>query len=201
MSNNSVVVLGFDPGLSGGLALIKVTKHPMDGRFIYTVLSGHRLPIRDDDWGWLPVPSRGTKSKVLSTLRLQTILSKVIDPLVRGPIHHKRFITVIERQQEVFSKTGSRIARGGFLSGFNYGMLVKTVDDWAMSKGVQFFVSPSSWKKDFGVPADKGQSRALACYTFDSDEHWPRQADEGIAEAALLAAWRGKQNLTQRAKQ
>jgi crossover junction endodeoxyribonuclease RuvC len=51
------------------------------------------------------------------------------------------------------------------------------------------YVSPSVWKRDLNLPADKTRSWELATHIFGGDakeKYWPRKKDNGVAEAALI---------------
>ena len=51
-------------------------------------------------------------------------------------------------------------------------------------------VTPQAWKKHFGLAgSSKGDSIQAATKLFRSTVFWPHKADNGIAEAALLARW------------
>lgn len=51
-------------------------------------------------------------------------------------------------------------------------------------------VSPSTWKTQLQVPSDKNRARAMAAQCFpEQKEQFKNAADEGRAEAALLAAF------------
>ena len=50
-------------------------------------------------------------------------------------------------------------------------------------------VTPSQWKKHFGlIKKDKAASVAKATELY-GDEHWKLKKHEGVAEAALIATW------------
>lgn len=52
------------------------------------------------------------------------------------------------------------------------------------------FVTPTRWKKDFGLSADKELSRRLAIERFPrAAEQFALRKDEARAEAALIALW------------
>lgn len=51
-------------------------------------------------------------------------------------------------------------------------------------------VSPTKWKKFFGLSADKEEARALAISKWPAALHFRRKKDNGRAEAALMA-WYG----------
>lgn len=50
-------------------------------------------------------------------------------------------------------------------------------------------VSPTRWKKYFGLSADKEEARALAISKWPAALHFRRKKDNGRAEAALLALY------------
>lgn len=81
----------------------------------------------------------------------------------------------------------------GVSSSFNFGM------SYGIAKGVvgslhipTINVSPTKWKKHFGLTADKEQARALAISTWPFSDHFRRKKDNGRAEAALLALYGAK---------
>lgn len=52
------------------------------------------------------------------------------------------------------------------------------------------YVTPSNWKKHFGLTSDKGTSRGLASKRFPQSAHlFARVKDDGRAEAALIALY------------
>jgi crossover junction endodeoxyribonuclease RuvC len=55
-------------------------------------------------------------------------------------------------------------------------------------------VSPTKWKKHFGLDSDKEKARALAISKWPECAHFNRKKDHGRAEAALLALY-GAQTL------
>lgn len=56
------------------------------------------------------------------------------------------------------------------------------------------FVTPTKWKKYFGLTKDKGVSRGLASQMFPgSAKLFSRVKDDGRAEAALIALYASKQ--------
>lgn len=50
-------------------------------------------------------------------------------------------------------------------------------------------VSPTKWKKYFGLSADKEEARALAISKWPASLHFRRKKDNGRAEAGLLALY------------
>lgn len=50
-------------------------------------------------------------------------------------------------------------------------------------------VAPAVWKRRLGVPADKRGARARATKLLKREDLWPRQKDDGLAEAGLIALY------------
>jgi crossover junction endodeoxyribonuclease RuvC len=50
-------------------------------------------------------------------------------------------------------------------------------------------VSPTKWKKYFGLSSDKEEARALAISKWPGSLHFRRKKDHGRSEAALLALY------------
>ena len=54
-------------------------------------------------------------------------------------------------------------------------------------------VTPSKWKRDMGLTADKDQARARAAQLWPgAAKQFARKKDDGRAEAALIALWGSK---------
>lgn len=72
---------------------------------------------------------------------------------------------------------------------FGYGVGVVTMA--AMSCGYEIErVAPSVWKRALKVPSDKRAARARASELLPAYGHlWPRQKDDGRAEAAMIALY------------
>ena len=71
----------------------------------------------------------------------------------------------------------------GHATGSVYGVIVATKCasvDW---------VRPQAWKKHFGLNRDKRDSLKLASKRFDGGPDWTVLANDGIAEAALIALY------------
>ena len=78
----------------------------------------------------------------------------------------------------------------GVSSVWNFGMA------FGMARGVisgafipTHLVSPTKWKKHFGLDSDKEKARALAISKWPECTHFSRKKDHGRAEAALLALY------------
>jgi crossover junction endodeoxyribonuclease RuvC len=74
---------------------------------------------------------------------------------------------------------------------FAFGAGVGLIHMALIAAGIPFSeVPPSRWKRDLGVPADKGATRQIAMRTFPAHaEQFSRVKDDGRAEASLLAKW------------
>ena len=82
----------------------------------------------------------------------------------------------------------------GSVSGFNFGRAAGAVEGWALSYGVPVqFVTPQVWKKALNLSSDKQQSLDRAKLEFGQLKIWDVKANDGIAEAALIALWHLKQ--------
>jgi len=167
------VVIGIDPGVSGGMAAVDVGKRE--------VLCAEPLGYFDSD------------GKVLSGRVLDGVgVTKFIEMfLSRGDVVDLR--VVVERQQFMRKHDfGTR----GFTVAFNYGVLIESV--WRARGSSMPIVSslmtvlPAKWKRAMGLSSDKELSRIVADAVFPGggERFWMRKGDDGKAEAALLA-WYG----------
>jgi crossover junction endodeoxyribonuclease RuvC len=85
----------------------------------------------------------------------------------------------------------SAMPRQGVTSSFNFGRHAGAVEAWAMSFAcpVVVRVPPSQWKGKLGLSSDKVDSIAKAKQVFGPLSYWKVKANDGIAEAALLALY------------
>lgn len=176
-------VMGFDPGLSGGMALLRCrpSEKPLESDSV-EIVRGYMLPVVDDCYGLLPLGKSG--KKILDVRHMHNVLHDLCEYLPRGKTHF-----VIERQQEIY--TGG-YSRGSFTNGFNYGLLVYCIESYLSSEsllGSLVKAERSDWKVKLGVPKDKKLAMKLATRKF-GDRFWPKLGNHGVAEAALLALYR-----------
>jgi crossover junction endodeoxyribonuclease RuvC len=88
--------------------------------------------------------------------------------------------------EKVASRPGQGIS-SAFRFGEQFGALQMAV---AARGHVLRMVTPSAWKKHFGLSADKGVARGLAMRRFPAQaEMFARVKDDGRAEAALIALY------------
>lgn len=91
----------------------------------------------------------------------------------------------------VIEQVSSRPGQGS-VSGFNFGRHTGAVEGWAVALNVPVrWVTPVVWKRAIGIPAgsDKRASLDRARLEFGASQIWDVMANDGIAEAALIALW------------
>ena len=150
-------ILGIDPGITGGLALLC-------GDGLLAVA--------------MPVLTLNGKNEI-NLAELRSILGQW------APTH-----AWLEKQQAM-PRQG---ATSSFPTGQNYGdlrgFLTASLIPWRE-------VRPAVWKRTMGVPADKAAAIAFATRMYPAYSHlWSMKKDDGIAEAALIAAY-GQRQCTQ----
>ena len=144
------LVLAFDPGQTGGYAIVGPADFHGGGR--------------------MPVVTR-SKRKIVDCSKLDEALSGV--PFDR---------IVIEQV--------SAMPRQGVTSSFNFGRHTGSIEGWALSQNVPVhWVTPSVWKGRMGLTSDKQASMDMARLEFGPYPVWSVKANDGIAEAALLALY------------
>jgi hypothetical protein len=87
-------------------------------------------------------------------------------------------------------EANNSMPRQGLQSTFNFGRHSGAVEGWAVSTGNPLkLVTASQWKKHFGLSSDKRASMDRAALEFGRQPLWDVLANNGIAEAALIALW------------
>ena len=131
-----------------------------------------------------------TKTKDLDVVDMPTILNSKgkVEIDIHSLLHllepeAKDRMAVIE---QVASRPGqSSVAT--FRFGMGYGALIACV---AANKTPMYFVTPSKWKKYFGLSSDKDTSRQLAIQRWpDHYEKFKLKKHDGRAEAALICLY------------
>lgn len=152
-----MIIIGIDCGLTGAFAALQ------DGRLV---------ALHD-----LPTIANGTAAKVKRQID-PAGLAEIIREL-RADFPGERFHAVVE-------KPGAMPGQGS-ASTFSLGDSLGCIRGVLAAKNLPTeFVSPASWKKSIGVPADKEQVRARAIQLFPGAS-LHRKADHNRAEAILLA--------------
>lgn len=79
----------------------------------------------------------------------------------------------------------------GVASSFSFGGVFHATEQCLICNGIEpHLVQPRTWKKFFGLSADKDEARALAMKKFPKYAHlFERKKDDGRAESALLALY------------
>ena len=143
-------ILGIDPGLNGGLAL-----------------------LCGDELAAIPMPVLTLNGKGEIDLAAVRATLAAWDP------NH----AWIEQQQSM--------PRQGVASSFRTGQNYGDLRGFLVGRMLPFsIVRPAVWKKAMSVPADKAAAIAIATRTFPAFSHlWSKRKDDGVAEAALIAAY------------
>lgn len=156
-------ILGVDAGQAGGLALIEDRQ----------LVSGIRMPT-------------------------YKIRGKAV-------INSRAVIEWINGDWSEFSRKGFDVAvieavhampRQGVSSSFQFGRMLGGIEAVVSSFGKPVhYVTPAQWKKAMGLSSDKQASIDAAKLMFGSaaDELLKYKADDGVAEAALIAAYWAEQ--------
>ena len=152
-----MIVLGIDPGVGGGLAVI-ITQVDIFKLKPPEILGGIRTPLT----------SHRGKKIVDSSKLFQWLSNFEID------------VAVVEQVS----------GRPGQAGVFQFGRATGAVEAVAMIVSPRMsWVTPAVWKSYFGLSKDKQQSIDTARHRFGNSYHWKHKADDGIAEAALMAQW------------
>jgi hypothetical protein len=89
----------------------------------------------------------------------------------------------------IIEQASSRPAQG-VVSAFSFGRVFGAAEALAQSTvGVVEWVTPSVWKAHYKLSQRKQDSLDLASTMFGAPPDWTVKANEGIAEAALIARW------------
>ncbi len=153
MQNEVRHVLGIDPGLKGGWAVVKVIGKQL--------IAGERMTT---------MTHRG--KKLIDARKLHQVLSDAprIDVAVIEQVH--------------------AMPRQGVSSSFTFGRVTGAAESVAMLVAPRVeWVSPATWKRALGLSSDKRESLDAAAMAFGSSTRWDVAANDGIAEAALLARY------------
>jgi crossover junction endodeoxyribonuclease RuvC len=150
-----MIILGIDPGISGGLVLVRA--HTSG----HIIESGMRMPT-----------VRCGKKKIVDAREINLWLIEVprIDVAVVESVH--------------------AMPKQGVSSSFSFGRNTGAVESLALIHArVVNWVTPQLWKKHFGLSKIKKESIILAQEIYGTRFYWDRLADDGVAEAALMAQW------------
>lgn len=159
------LIIGIDPGISGALVLLD--------------------PESRDLWRWADMPTVETaagRRAVSAPLLAETLCAWRTLAESAG----RSVIAIVE---EVGAMPGQGVS-SMFSFGRSFGVLLGALAGLSVSVET---IRPASWKRKSGVGSDKGAARRIAQERFPRRaELFSRVRDDGRAEAALLALWRGE---------
>jgi len=151
------MVIGVDPGQSGGVAVIgrdRVLKHAI------------RMPVL-----------QRSKRKVVDSAAIMQMLRAACDD-------------DLSRIEVVVLEAVSAMPRQGVTSMFNFGRAAGAVEAVALMTGAPVeWITPRVWKGHYGLGSNKRASLDMARLKFGESHLWGVLANDGIAEAALLALY------------
>lgn len=124
-------------------------------------IDGHRMPLIEEG-----------KRDLVDTRQLTRDWASYMD--------HNIEVIVIEKVHAM--------PKQGVSSIFNFGRHTGTIEGWALQWGKPIFWSPPvSWKRRMGLSSSKRASLDAARLYFGESELWEVLANDGVAEAALMA--------------
>jgi len=133
------------------------------------------VALLNEDGSW----RGGIRMPLLLHGKRKLVNPRVLSDFV-GSSHHKISAVVIEA---VASRPGQ-----GVVSVFSFGRATGAIECWAMSMGVPVhWVTPAKWKGHFQLSKDKRASLDRARLEFGESDRWTVLANDGIAEAGLIA--------------
>ena len=147
-----MMILGIDPGASGGLAVIDSD--------LMQIVKGFRMPTQ----------KLGVKTLVDANGIIQALGDVDLDAVMIEHVH---------------SMPGQ-----GHVGAFSFGRSTGAAEAVASLICDRLdWVPPSTWKKHFKLSSDKQLSINLAQSMFGLSYTWKYKADDGIAEASLMARY------------
>jgi hypothetical protein len=153
------MIVGIDPGMSGGLTALT------------------------DQGGWLggirmPLIQIG-KRKMVDGHKFAQFVAQHWDETDHDD-SSERITCVIEAPNSMPGQ--------GLQSTFNFGRMCGAVEALGSIYSLQL-VTPATWKKAFALTKDKRASLDRAALEFGRHKTWDVLANDGIAEAGLIALW------------
>lgn len=99
-------------------------------------------------------------------------------------------LQIVRPKTVVIENVSSRPGQGVvsvFSFGMAFGVAVGVVEAYGPER--LLMVAPQQWKKQMNLSSDKGASLDMASRLWRNGVDWSVKANDGIAEAALLAQW------------
>jgi|TARA_Y100000310_G_C20704273_1_gene833452 hypothetical protein len=162
-----LLIYGIDPGITGGIARIN-----HDGK----LLDGIRMPTTNI-WG-----GAKQKKKIVDAMAVKDF----IQCQTSADTNYRQHRTYVAIERVHSMPTDARSAAFSF--GRSFGA-VEAIACCQVGAGAVTWITPQVWKKFYNLSRVKGESIALAQTHFRRDYRWKYKADEGIAEAALIALY------------
>lgn len=163
-------LLGIDPGQTGGLAMVKL---PSTGG--PAIVAGLRMPV-----------IKMGRATVVDIVKVEQFLMHDCG----NAIYDDKVTTILEKVHAMPGRDGRT---QGTVSAFQFGRSFGAVEAFAkLHTDRVVYAPPATWKRDMelkGGRDNKDASIALAKELFGDSYVWKYKADNGIAEAALMALW------------
>lgn len=161
------MIIGIDPGMTGGIAMLSDSGEYLGGRRMPLVVDGKR---------------------------------KLVDGgLLNDFVYNTRPVGVEGALKRIVIEAPNSMPGQGLQSTFNFGRMCGAVETWATSRACPVtLVTPQVWKRSLtliGAGRDKRASLDKAVLEFGPDPLWQVLANDGIAEAALIALWWQRQSM------
>lgn len=160
-----MIVLGVDPGISGALALVDITRKQ--------VIRLWDMPTEDKRHG---------KGRMVDPIGLKDLIEDIA--LLPSVAHNTSIFAIIERVQANPSQGVTSMFSFGYAAGMAHGCLVSAdipVD----------FVTPQKWKKQacfIGKDKDAPRQAAIKRWPYLKDD-LKRKRDQGRADAIYIALY------------
>lgn len=164
-----MIVIGVDPGLSGGIAFLRA--------------EDLRLVVYP-----MPTVKKQNGKRDVDPYRLADIVGK------HAEVGDDDSLAIVEDVGAMVYTTRQGQVRGqGAAASFNFGKSAGVVLGVLAALGIRVVpVKPSVWKLAMGLSSNKAESIARATFLFPRNSaDFGRRGDDGPAEAALLA-WMGQ---------
>jgi crossover junction endodeoxyribonuclease RuvC len=154
-----MIVLGIDPGQTGGLALVSDRG---DKRWEPIVLIAIPMPLMN--------PTKKPTVNFFEAMVVMQANAKEIDHCFIENVH----------------AMPAQGVSSSFQFGRMFGAVEMIANN--LCEREPHYVTPQKWKGYFGLSRDKHASMMKAT-EFYGAEHWGLKKHEGVAEAALIATW------------
>lgn len=182
------MILGIDPGLKGGLALLNEKGE---------VVSTYRMPVKKINTRTKLKVGQLNKGQYKEYKENKTQFYKkmtVVDAHVLYWMLRDDMI-VSHIVFELMGAGGSQDRASGaiFNSGIQYGKLLAVLDIIEKNRGkINYQVTPQAWKSHFGIGSDKQEAIEKCQELYPSVDLVPKgcsKPHDGIAEAILMARY------------